>query len=512
MAVPFRGFLKVNICGRKLETYGITSNSSDNTLTKKIGDIKKIVAKFLPQSEKAGDWQRETPGRAGACQERSPRQPAETTTKGRGFSKTSGAGFGDGVEKSKVNPGAHRRAAAAAPRDSGSRGSCRGRAGGTCHPPPRARPRLGQQRPLGRPRNPRAPRKRHPATPPPPARDPRPRRFAPRQLCQTSGVFFPLPPPPLPPAPPVPAAGEAAAGKGAERSGAADRQRRGGRCEPVPAGRLRQRQRPAQPPAPRLPPARPPGPAQPGKSPRRVPPARLRPPRPPRPRGETPKERDQLTHGSAAGEAGDTSGFRGAGEVNCTEVQVVFSPIRSGRLKEGERGGGGGGGRVSLARSLSHTHAHTHTHTHTEAHACTHAHTHTRTRTRPLGSAPELPQQGGARTENTRAASCPRALWPPPAATPRAPAAAPLGQAALRDYPRFEVADGEKLRYRAGGLRGLGMPGCGQASPGGLCLPAVPLPRRAGSGAESRITVLLLPGVSPGTTCSVTLLENCLYS
>ncbi|XP_039246567.1 transcription initiation factor TFIID subunit 4-like [Pipra filicauda] len=107
-----------------------------------------------------------------------------------------------------------------------------------------------------------------------------------------------------------------------------------------------------------------------GKSARRVPPAR---PRPPRPRGATPKERDRLTHGSAAGEAGDTSGFRGAGEVNCTEVQVVFSPIRSGRLKEGE-----------------HTHALAHTHTHT--------------RTRPLGSASELPQQGGARTENTRAA------------------------------------------------------------------------------------------------------------
>nr|XP_041569895.1 translation initiation factor IF-2-like [Taeniopygia guttata] len=313
-----------------------------------------------------------------------------------------------------------------------------------------------------------------PRPPPPPARDPRPRRFAPRRRGRRR------------PAP-------AAAGRRAKLA-------RAGREAPAAAA-PGAATRPA-----------PPGPAQPGKSPRRVPPARLRPPRPPRPRGETPKERDQLTHGSAAGEAGDTSGFRGAGEVNCTEVQVVFSPIRSGRLKEGERGGGGGGGRVSLARSLSHTHAHTHTHTHTEAHACTHAHTHTRTRTRPLGSAPELPQQGGARTENTRAASCPRALWPPPAATPRAPAAAPLGQAALRDYPRFEVADGEKLRYRAGGLRGLGMPGCGQASPGGLCLPAVPLPRRAGSGAESRITVLLLPGVSPGTTCSVTLLENCLYS
>ncbi|XP_051664407.1 translation initiation factor IF-2 [Manacus candei] len=138
-----------------------------------------------------------------------------------------------------------------------------------------------------------------------------------------------------------------------------------------------------------------------GKSARRVPPAR---PRPPRPRGATPKERDRLTHGSAAGEAGDTSGFRGAGEVNCTEVQVVFSPIRSGRLKEGERGGGGGGGggRVSLARSLSRTH--THTHTGTRMHSHTHTHTHTRTRTRPLGSASELPQQGGARTENTRAA------------------------------------------------------------------------------------------------------------
>ncbi|XP_064529544.1 POU domain, class 3, transcription factor 3-like isoform X2 [Pseudopipra pipra] len=110
-----------------------------------------------------------------------------------------------------------------------------------------------------------------------------------------------------------------------------------------------------------------------GKSARRVPPAR---PRPPRPRGATPKERDRLTHGSAAGEAGDTSGFRGAGEVNCTEVQVVFSPIRSGRLKEGERGGGGGGGggRVSLARSLSRTH--THRHTHALAHTHTHTHTH----------------------------------------------------------------------------------------------------------------------------------------
>lgn len=109
--------------------------------------------------------------------------------------------------------------------------------------------------------------------------------------------------------------------------------------------------------------------------------------------------------------------------------------------------------------------------------------------------------------------SCPRALWPPRAATPRAPAAAPFGQAALRGPPRFEVAEGEKLRYSAGGLRGLGMPGSGQASPGGLCLPAAPLPRRAGSGAESRITVVLLPGVSPGTTCSsVTLFENCLYS
>ncbi|XP_077030110.1 uncharacterized protein LOC143693356 [Agelaius phoeniceus] len=110
------------------------------------------------------------------------------------------------------------------------------------------------------------------------------------------------------------------------------------------------------------------------------------PPRPPRPRGETPKERDRLTHGSAAGEAGDTSGFRGAGEVNCTEVQVVFSPIRSGRLKEGERGGGGGGGRVSLARSLSHTHTHTHTHRHTHARTHTHTHAHAPARSAPLPS------------------------------------------------------------------------------------------------------------------------------
>nr|XP_038030031.1 translation initiation factor IF-2 [Anas platyrhynchos] len=170
-------------------------------------------------------------------------------------------------------------------------------------------------------------------------------------------------------------------------------------------------------PHPRTPPRPVPPPSLPGglrRAPRRCP--RRGPVRPPpRARGAPPKERERLTHGSAAGEAGDTSGFRGAGEVNCTEVQVVFSPIRSGRLKEGERGGGGGGGRGesrSRSRSLSHTHTHTpaHTHTHTEAQPASHTHRHTDTRTqphartRPLGSAPELPQQGGARTETTRAA------------------------------------------------------------------------------------------------------------
>lgn len=82
--------------------------------------------------------------------------------------------------------------------------------------------------------------------------------------------------------------------------------------------------------------------------------------------------------------------------------------------------------------------------------------------------------------------SCPLALWPPPAATLRAQAAAPLGQEEPHGHPRFEVTEGEKLRHGAGGLRGPRMLGCGQAAPRGLCPPASPLPRRAGSGAESR--------------------------
>ncbi|XP_032298325.1 SKI family transcriptional corepressor 2-like [Coturnix japonica] len=161
-----------------------------------------------------------------------------------------------------------------------------------------------------------------------------------------------------------------------ERSGAGGWERRGGRC----ASRRREAEPHGAPPPRPAPPARPP--------PRQDPP-RL--PLSPRPRGATPKKRERLTHGSAAGEAGDTSGFRGAGEVNCTEVQVVFSPIRSGRLKEGERGGGGGGGRASRSRSLSHTHTHTHSHRHTHTHTHTRTHTHAHRRARP--PAPALSQQ-----------------------------------------------------------------------------------------------------------------------
>ncbi|XP_065524038.1 basic proline-rich protein-like [Lathamus discolor] len=233
---------------------------------------------------------------------------------------------------------AHRRAPGTAPRGSGTAGSRRGwGAGGTCHSPPQESPR---RRP---PSNPRAPRKRHrtallPAPPPvrrsgpqprpaPPAvRVPPPRarrRRAGQTLPNFSFPFFSLCP--GPPASPTRAGigRGGGGGQGSEAGPAAGSSAAAGVSLRWPgssgSGSAR---RSSAPPAARrsAPPA---SVNHRGGGPRhgpRVP--------PPRPRGATPKERDRLTHGSAAGEAGDTSGFRGAGEVNCTEVQVVFSPIR----------------------------------------------------------------------------------------------------------------------------------------------------------------------------------------